>query len=163
LAVKARTGKIAMTTLAVAWSAALAAGEVYKYVDADGIMHYTNIRPAGVTDYTTFTFPCYAADPECRKVDWEQVPLNMMQLMPGTQAELEVADPFHPESNIQGGTWYLARMLAEFDGDVGLAAAAYNAGPEAVKRYAGVPPYADTREYVRRVRILYRRYRLADA
>jgi soluble lytic murein transglycosylase-like protein len=83
---------------------------------------------------------------------------GLMQLMPDTQAELNVNNPFDPEANINGGTRYLSRLLDEFDGDFELAAAAYNAGPNAVYRYGGVPPYDETREYVRRVKILYRRY-----
>lgn len=88
---------------------------------------------------------------------------GLMQLMPATQAELEVVDPYDPELNIHGGTRYLAQMLDLFDGDVELASAAYNAGPAAVRRYGGIPPYAETKEYVRRIRILHRRYRGAGA
>ena len=50
--------------------------DIYKYTDAEGMMHYTNIKPDDVRDYKTFTFPCYASDPKCHNVDWEQVPLN---------------------------------------------------------------------------------------
>ncbi len=50
--------------------------DIYKYTDAEGIVHYTNIKPSSVHDYKTFTFPCYASDPKCHAVDWEQVPLN---------------------------------------------------------------------------------------
>ena len=88
---------------------------------------------------------------------------GLMQLMPATARELDVADAFDPESNIWGGTRYLAAMLELFDGDLTLASAAYNAGPGAVQRYGGVPPYAETKEYVRRIRILHRRYREAGA
>lgn len=87
---------------------------------------------------------------------------GLMQLMPETMAELQVSNVFHPDSNIDGGTSYLAQMLSEFGGDVELATAAYNAGPGAVHNHGGVPPYPETREYVRRVLILYRRYRGAD-
>ena len=84
---------------------------------------------------------------------------GLMQLMPATQQELQVADVFDPLSNIEGGTLYLSRLLDQFDQNVDLAAAAYNAGPGAVREYGGIPPYKETREYVRRVKILYRRYR----
>ena len=84
---------------------------------------------------------------------------GLMQLMPATQKELEVVDVFDPLSNIEGGTLYLSRLLNQFDQSVELAAAAYNAGPGAVREYGGIPPYKETREYVRRVKILYRRYR----
>ena len=84
---------------------------------------------------------------------------GLMQLMPETQKELQVVDVFNPINNIEGGTLYLSRLLDQFGDDVELAAAAYNAGPGAVRQYGGVPPYRVTREYVRRVKILYRRYR----
>ena len=87
---------------------------------------------------------------------------GLMQLMPETMAELQVSNVFHPDTNIDGGTSYLAKMLNQFGGDVELAAAAYNAGAGAVRNHGGVPPYPETREYVRRVLILYRRYRRAD-
>ena len=78
--------------------------------------------------------------------------------MPATQSELDVTNPFDPEDNIRGGARYLSQLLIEFDGDFELAAAAYNAGPTAVNKFGGVPPYDETQEYVRRVKILYRRY-----
>lgn len=84
---------------------------------------------------------------------------GLMQLMPATQAELQIVDVFDPVSNIDGGTLYLSRLLDQFDQSVELAAAAYNAGPGAVREYGGIPPYKETREYVRRIKILYRRYR----
>lgn len=83
---------------------------------------------------------------------------GLMQLMPATQQELRVKDVFDPLSNIEGGTLYLSRLLKRFDQNVEMAAAAYNAGPGAVQQHGGVPPYRETREYVRRVKILYRRY-----
>jgi len=176
--------------------------QVYKWVDDDGIVSYSNIAPPANQDFQVLRFPCYAADPKCRSVSWEKVPLNtrsfrteirsaaqlsaveesliraiihaesayqsdaqspkgaqgLMQLMPATQAELDVSNPFDPEDNIHGGARYLSQLLTEFGGDYELAAAAYNAGPTAVLKYGGIPPYDETQEYVRRVKILYRRY-----
>jgi soluble lytic murein transglycosylase-like protein len=176
--------------------------QVYKWVDENGIVSYSNIAPPTDQEFQVLRFPCYAADPKCRSVSWEKVPLNtrafrteirsaarlsaveesliraiihaesayqadaqspkgaqgLMQLMPATQAELDVSNPFDPEDNIRGGARYLSQLLTEFDGDYELAAAAYNAGPTAVYKYGGVPPYDETQEYVRRVKILYRRY-----
>lgn len=83
---------------------------------------------------------------------------GLMQLMPATQQRFGVADPFDPLDNISAGTAYLAELLERYDGDWQLAVAAYNAGETAVERYGGVPPYAETEEYLRRVRILRGRY-----
>jgi soluble lytic murein transglycosylase len=80
--------------------------------------------------------------------------MGLMQLMPATAAGLDVDDPYDPDQNLRGGTAYLARMVERF-GTLELALAAYNAGPEAVERYDGVPPYRETREYVERVLALY--------
>lgn len=83
---------------------------------------------------------------------------GLMQLMPGTAFELGVGDAFDPAQNISGGARYLAILLHDFHGDVKLAAAAYNAGAGAVTKYRGVPPYAETQVYVKRVAVLYQRY-----
>lgn len=80
---------------------------------------------------------------------------GLMQLMPDTARMLAVDDPFDPEQNLRGGTRYLRSMLDRF-GDMQMALAAYNAGPTAVQRHGGVPPYAETQGYVRRILALYR-------
>lgn len=85
--------------------------------------------------------------------------VGLMQLMPATARLLGVANIRTPGENIRGGTKYLADLLAQFKNDVALATAAYNAGPQAVQKYAGVPPYAETQVYVQRVRILHQRYK----
>lgn len=83
---------------------------------------------------------------------------GLMQLMPATQARFGVADPFDPVDNISAGTAYLAELMDRFDNDWELAVAAYNAGETAVRRHGGIPPFSETREYVRRIRILRARY-----
>lgn len=195
--------KAVLTSLVLAASlTSTAFAQVYKWVDEDGIVTYSNIAPPEDGEYDVLRFPCYAADPKCRSVSWEKVPLNtrsfrseirsaaqfnaveesliraiihaesayqpdavspkgaqgLMQLMPATAADLAVGNPFDPADNISGGALYLAQLLDEFKGDVELAAAAYNAGPGAVYKYGGVPPYDETQEYVRRIKILHRRY-----
>lgn len=193
-----------VTSLAVSTTAA---AEVYKFVDENGIVNYTNIEPPRNVDFITMKFPCYASDTRCRRIEWEEVPLNtnafasqirsaavynavdesliraiihaesayhpdaespkgaqgLMQLMPATQVLLNVRNPFDPAHNIAGGVRHLSALLREFGGNITLAAAAYNAGSGAVQRFKGVPPYEETREYVRRVKILYRRYQDALA
>ena len=188
---------------ALCMAATVLQADVYKWVDENGVVSFSNIEPPANQDYKVLKFPCYASDPKCRSISWEKVPLNtrsyqneieaaaeytavevsliraiihaesayradaqspkgaqgLMQLMPATQKALEVSDPFNPAHIIDGGARYLSDLLLEFDGDITLAAAAYNAGSGAVRKYGGIPPYEETREYVRRVRILYRRYR----
>lgn len=188
--------------LAFTLAPAALSAQVYKWVDEDGIVTYSNVAPPEKGEFDVLNFPCYAADPKCRSVAWEKVPLNtrsyaseirsaaefnaveesliraiihaesayqpdavspkgaqgLMQLMPATQKELLVDNPFDPQQNIRGGATYLAQLLDQFQGDVDLVTAAYNAGPGAVQKHRGVPPYDETREYVRRVKILYRRY-----
>jgi soluble lytic murein transglycosylase-like protein len=76
--------------------------------------------------------------------------IGLMQLMPGTAAEMN-ADPRNPQQNADAGAKYLADLLVKYGGDVAKAVAAYNAGPGAVDKYNGVPPYRETRTYVNRV------------
>ena len=82
--------------------------------------------------------------------------MGLMQLMPGTASTYGVADAFEPSQNVDGGCAYLHDLLARYRGDLTLALAAYNAGPGAVDKYHGVPPYAETQSYVRNVTALYR-------
>ncbi len=89
---------------------------------------------------------------------------GLMQLMPGTAHELGVSDHevFDPDKNIEAGVRYLRQMIDSFK-DLDKALAAYNAGPGAVKKYNGIPPFKETQKYVRRVRAQYQRYRAEES
>lgn len=82
---------------------------------------------------------------------------GLMQLMPQTARDMNVSNAFDPADNINGGARYLRLMLNEFGGNQRLALAAYNAGPDAVKKFRGVPPYQETIDYVNRVNYAYSR------
>lgn len=84
---------------------------------------------------------------------------GLMQLMPATAKDLGVKNSFDSHANILAGSAYFAKLLQSYQGDIALASAAYNSGPGTVKKYAGIPPYAETKAYVKRVQILLQRYR----
>ena len=90
-------------------------------------------------------------NPRARSVVGAQ---GLMQLMPETAQGYGVRDAFDPEQNIAAGTRHLAGLLREFNGDVSLALAAYNAGSAAVRKYNGIPPYDETQQYVRRIQAM---------
>ena len=84
--------------------------------------------------------------------------IGLMQLMPGTANMMKISDPWNPEQNIQGGVKYIGQMLSMFKGKKRFAVAAYNAGPGKVRKYRGIPPYRETKKYVKKVMAEY--YRL---
>ena len=88
--------------------------------------------------------------------------VGLMQLMPETAAKMGVTDPFDPRQNVLGGVRLLRILANRFDGDTTLTLAAYNAGEAAVLKYGGVPPFAETQRYVRRVQSHWARYRDAS-
>lgn len=78
--------------------------------------------------------------------------MGLMQLMPANVKEAGISDPFDPEQNIAAGTKQLASLLSLYHGDLDLALAGYNAGPGNVRKYGGVPPFTETRQYIQRVK-----------
>lgn len=160
-------------------------GDIYKYVDANGVVHFTDnpttsrynlyLKEGGTKVPVSELISRYAglfrmeealvnavikveSDYDPRAVSRKGA-LGLMQLMPQTARELKVNDPLNPEENIRGGVRYLRMMLDRFGGSMDLALAAYNAGPTAVSRYGGIPPYEETRNYVERVKKYLRYYR----
>ena len=80
-----------------------------------------------------------------------------MQLIPATAARFGVKNAFNAQDNLKGGLAYLRWLMAYFKGDVALVLAAYNSGEETVERYRGIPPYAETRNYVRQITGIYKK------
>ncbi|MBX7101760.1 MAG: lytic transglycosylase domain-containing protein [Myxococcaceae bacterium] len=192
----------------LSWSAW--AGGIFRYVEADGTIVYTNVAPrkgqarqlkrldrdfqpapapaapakvSSESSQALTTYDALIADAAVRY----KIPVNLvravmhaesafdpnavssvgasglMQLMPDTAREMFVKDIFDAKDNIEGGVRYLRVLANEFDGDMVKMVAAYNAGPEAVRKYGGkVPPYAETQAYVKKVLALYFQYKAQE-
>lgn len=193
--------------LALVLSTASFAGGIYKYVEADGTIVYTNvmprsgqgrqarkvegefrpapspIAPARISVTTRISLGEFDSYIDEAAVRYKMPPAlvravmhaesafdpnaissvgasGLMQLMPATAREMYVKDIFDPKDNIEGGVRYLRVLANEFDGDMVKMVAAYNAGPDAVKKYGGqVPPFPETQAYVRKVISLYFQYK----
>lgn len=186
---------------------AAGAGGIYRYVEADGTIVYTNVAPRGpqaritkklegelrpaplpdapakITPRTRQELTSFDALIDSAALRYK-IPINLvravmhaesafdptavssagasglMQLMPETAQKMYVKDIFDVKENIEGGVRYLRILANEFDGDMVKMVAAYNAGPDAVRRYNGqVPPFAETQAYVRKVLQLYFQYK----
>ncbi|MEJ2526249.1 MAG: lytic transglycosylase domain-containing protein [Desulfuromonadales bacterium] len=168
-----------------------AAADIYRYVDDEGVVHFTDTPTHGRWDLYLKEQPAPGSGARpyldiirrhahvygleealvkaVIKVESDYQPRSvsrkgaqgLMQLIPETARELQVQNPFDPAENIRGGTAYLRQMLDLFNDNLELALAAYNAGPNAVKRYGGIPPYDETQNYVRRVKHFLNYYRQA--
>ena len=124
---------------------------------------YQAVAPRKVLDLVTKLAPEYKVDPQlalaiiAAESNFNSQALSpknaqgLMQLIPATSERFNVKNPYDPAENIRGGLTYLRWLLAYFEGDVALVAAAYNAGEGKVERYRGVPPYRETRAYVQRI------------
>ncbi|PLX89940.1 MAG: lytic transglycosylase [Desulfuromonas sp.] len=150
---------------------------IYRYVDANGRIHFTNVptttnylfyreeggryRLANLIEHYARQFRLDAAlikavikvesDFNAQTISRKGAQ-GLMQLMPDTAREIGVSDPFEPNQAIYGGSFYLRKMLDSFDSNLDYALAAYNAGPNAVRQHGGIPPYEETRNYVKRVK-----------
>jgi soluble lytic murein transglycosylase-like protein len=191
-------GWLATVALVVAVAALTAqsanCGTIYKYVDEDGVIHFSNVpdRPEyrsvrlkpllvitrgssfGNGDYDRFILAASARyGVDCNlvravikaesgfnpKAVSPKGAMGLMQIMPCTSKHLGIDDPFDPWENISGGVRYLKELMGRFNNNLVLALAAYNAGPETVEKHNGIPPYEETRTYLKRVIKYYAGYR----
>ncbi|MFH1077477.1 MAG: lytic transglycosylase domain-containing protein [Pseudomonadota bacterium] len=168
----------------------VAHADIYRYVDNEGVMHFTNVpvtsqyrvyiktgRSRSYSKYSTTMYDSFI-DQAAKsynlpfrllkaliKVESNFNPRaisnkgarGLAQIMPGTGRDMGLLDPFDPKGNIFAGAKYLKRLLNKFN-DLKLALAAYNAGPETVDQYNGIPPYQETQLYVQRVMDYYKTY-----
>jgi soluble lytic murein transglycosylase len=165
--------------------------DIYRYVDADGRVHFTDtpthgqwnmylkeVAPEGSANRSYLDIIKQHANSyqleealvkAVIKVESDYQPRTvskkgaqgLMQLIPSTAKSLRVNNPFDPYENIRGGSEYLRRMLDLFNNNLELALAAYNSGPTTVKRFGGIPPYNETQNYVKKVKRYLDHYRQA--
>ena len=161
--------------------------DIYRYVDRTGVVHFTNIpnhnkyrliiksggdsrqRERRYDNIINTLCEKYSIDTALVKAviktesDFDPNAISkkgaqgLMQLMPQRARDLRVSNPFDPYQNIRGGTSHLRSLLDRFDGDISLALAAYNAGESVVLRKNGIPPFKETRNYVKKV-LKYKEY-----
>ncbi len=153
--------------------------DIYKFKDEKGVTHFTNIpqkknykivisekktRPGNDYSYIIRNKSRkYNIEPSIIKAvitaesNWNpravsnKGAIGLMQLMPATARDMQINNPYDPEENIEAGTRYLRFLLDKFEGNLTLALAAYNAGPGKIERSGGVPPFPETKKFVRKV------------
>lgn len=170
----------------------IAGADIYRYVDANGTIHFTNtpttpryqlfkksktkksiaaINTARYDHLIKEISNRYSINPALVKAvikaesNFDPYAVSkkgargLMQLMPETMKHFQVYNPFHPRDNINGGVKFLKQLLERFNHDLSLSLAAYNAGPNVVEQYEAIPPYEETRHYVKKVLNFFDRYR----
>jgi soluble lytic murein transglycosylase len=166
-----------------------AESEIYKYVDSNGVLHFTNVPVASDNRIYIWkeTFSTWSTDrydaliaaaarennipfpllKALMKVESDFNPSaisragarGLMQIMPATAKDLGISKPFDPDESIKGGARYLRRLLTIFDDKLPLALAAYNAGPGVVSRFKRIPPIQETQKFVRKVMHYYQAFK----
>jgi soluble lytic murein transglycosylase-like protein len=170
---------ISAITLIISTIGLTSHADIYKYVDDNGVIHFTNVPSGkGYTNILRENKPQingeydhiisnksykYNIEPAIIKAvitaesNWDpravsrKGAIGLMQLMPTTAEDMRVINPFDPEENIEGGTRYLRHLLNRFNGDLDLALAAYNAGPARVEKSGGIPAIPETIQYIKKV------------
>jgi len=151
-------------------SDSMAAETTYRFRQADGTMAFTDIKPVPAGRKTAFSHDAFSArrsyrgsygrptaTASCTGISTAGAK-GIMQLMPATAREVGTANVFDPEDNIRGGARYLSMMLSRFNDQLDLALAAYNAGPGAVEKHQGIPPFQETQRYVPMVLDFYQQF-----
>lgn len=175
---------ISIITFFLSASAITSYADIYKYVDENGVIHFTNItkgkgykkiisedKTRSKKDYDhiiTRKSSKYKIEPAIIRAvitvesNWNpraissKGAIGLMQLMPSTAKDMRVKNAFDPEENIEGGTKYLRYLLNRFNGDIELALAAYNAGPARVEKSGGIPSISETKKFVKKVLSIYK-------